>query len=966
MLCFKGLRKLRKVALCAVCAVLVPVLMVNAAVPHVIPFQGRLMKTATDPAGDMTFQVRFSFWSDPTYDAETDFDSTTGALVGSSWQEVQTFTTDSGGYFLVDVGDVVSLPTLDYNVYRYLQSEVKLDGVEDSNYFLLDSAEESPTFDRKNVYQSAFVQNSIQNTITVIDPDNIPYLNGDGQVDRNLLDPGTWLDPVADIAARDALTGMNEGAVTFVESEDALYLYTNGTWLRMGENIDYDPVADTYDAGDSRLTNLGTPTSGTDAATKNYVDSSIAAIPEAELWLDPVADVTARNALTGMSEGAMVFVTSTNALHLYTSGAWKQIGQDITFDELLGVFDLDNQRITNAAAPVNDGDLTNKGYVDTAISDAVAAIPDPELWLDPVANVSARDALTGMSEGAMVFVVSDNALHLYTGGSWQQIGKDILYNDIADNFDLEGRKLTNAGTPTSGSDVTTKDYVDSAIAAIPDPDLWLAPVANTTVRDALSGVTEGSMVFVISDNALHLYTQGAWQKVGQDILYNSGNDTFDLENKRITNSAAPVDGADLTNKSYVESYVSSVISGLGDPDLWVAPVADITALNALSGPIEGTVVYVEDQKALYVRNNGAWEQVGKDILYDTVESAFDLEDQRLMNAAAPTADGDVTNKAYVDSADANLQASIDAIASAWLDPVADLTALNALTGMAQRAVAFVASENALYVYIGTTWQRIGLDITHDTGENTFDFGAGRLINIADPVAGTDAVNKSYMETYVSNVISGLGDPDLWIAPVADVAAMNALTGVIEGAMVYVEGEQALYVRNNGAWEKISSGIPLDGGAYDFDGNRLGNLGGPVEDDDATTKAYVDELFTSIHGNGVYLGVTTQLSTNGSAGGYVVADQACQAEYANSHVCRTEEIFNTISTQDVGTLFSYTSLTGAWILEGPPGFTAPANDCNGLTDGTSDYLGAFWQFNNTTGGAGALSICSQAKPFACCR
>lgn len=99
---------------------------------------------------------------------------------------------------------------------------------------------------------------------------------------------------------------------------------------------------------------------------------------------------------------------------------------------------------------------------------------------------------------------------------------------------------------------------------------------------------------------------------------------------------------------------------------------------------------------------------------------------------------------------------------------------------------------------------------------------------------------------------------------------------------------------------------------------------------------------------------------GSDTGYKAANAICAADAAGTHICTPDEILMTI--KEKGT----TSTATAWIANGPPGYTANANDCVGMTANTVTYLGAFWSFDNTTGGAGYLVNCSNVKPLACCK
>ena len=112
--------------------------------------------------------------------------------------------------------------------------------------------------------------------------------------------------------------------------------------------------------------------------------------------------------------------------------------------------------------------------------------------------------------------------------------------------------------------------------------------------------------------------------------------------------------------------------------------------------------------------------------------------------------------------------------------------------------------------------------------------------------------------------------------------------------------------------------------------------------------------------------TTVWTTSGSFTstgtiGYKAANDRCDAEFPGYHFCFTGEIINIIATQNI----SY--FTGnAWIAEGPPGYTANSNDCNGYTSAVNSYLGAFWAFDSNGGGMGWLTACNGIKPVSCCK
>ena len=117
---------------------------------------------------------------------------------------------------------------------------------------------------------------------------------------------------------------------------------------------------------------------------------------------------------------------------------------------------------------------------------------------------------------------------------------------------------------------------------------------------------------------------------------------------------------------------------------------------------------------------------------------------------------------------------------------------------------------------------------------------------------------------------------------------------------------------------------------------------------------------------VFVGVTGQSTqgtvTSGALAGYKAANALCNTDHAGSHVCTTEEILGSINctAPDLSTSGS------AWINNGPPGYTATANDCQGWTTNAADAYGAYWAFD-INGGQGWVQPCSgTARQFSCCR
>jgi hypothetical protein len=113
----------------------------------------------------------------------------------------------------------------------------------------------------------------------------------------------------------------------------------------------------------------------------------------------------------------------------------------------------------------------------------------------------------------------------------------------------------------------------------------------------------------------------------------------------------------------------------------------------------------------------------------------------------------------------------------------------------------------------------------------------------------------------------------------------------------------------------------------------------------------------------YVGLTDTAYNGNNSGnpGYAYAHGLCNTAYSGSHVCAGYEILNSIAA---GVAMPNDNV---WIFNGPPAYTASANDCDARTKISAAY-GAYWEATSTTyvQGRGLLIDCSSSLKFACCK
>ncbi len=122
---------------------------------------------------------------------------------------------------------------------------------------------------------------------------------------------------------------------------------------------------------------------------------------------------------------------------------------------------------------------------------------------------------------------------------------------------------------------------------------------------------------------------------------------------------------------------------------------------------------------------------------------------------------------------------------------------------------------------------------------------------------------------------------------------------------------------------------------------------------------VQTTTTTYDGNFTHAGTSTV--------GYQAANNICNDFLSGSHLCQTSEIITIIANEDISaTGLDFDNLANAWVIEGPPGYTANANDCLGYTTNSNTALGAWWDFNANGGGMGWLVNCEEKRAIDCCK
>lgn len=416
----------------------------------------------------------------------------------------------------------------------------------------------------------------------------------------------------------------------------------NGTIQLNYLSLSGGTMAGAINMNNNKITNLPDPTSNQDAATKAYVDSHSGggggtgnyvskagdtmtgalnitmggkeiSISNATIELDNGTEIVSVGEVEGANNANVYGLSSVNNLTLVTNGA---VNLTNSTGGAVG--------ITNVLTPTGANDAANKAYVDNAVSGA-------------------------------------------GGGDFLANGSIPATGD----FNMNNHKITNLSAPTEYQDVTNKEYVDSKVNSAGNGKFL--PLAGGTVTGSVSmsnnKITSLGNPTIGTDAANKAYVDNAVSGAGSGDFKADGSVTatgdFNMGLHKITNLAMPVEGTDAASRNYVFINFLPKTGGTLTGNLKVAADsatvtvegnsgAGMVVSGATNGGVPTGELIVQDSNqsnSSYIRLTAS--ATGNEIACDSrlVINANEVgvSNQRITDVAAPTANTDAANKAYVDS-----------------------------------------------------------------------------------------------------------------------------------------------------------------------------------------------------------------------------------------------------------------------------------------------------------------------------
>ena len=316
-------------------------------------------------------------------------------------------------------------------------------------------------------------------------------------------------------AAPAALDTLNELAAAL--GDDANYAATTTAALATKLPLAGGTLSGALAMGTSKITGLGTPTAGTDAATKAYVDGPSGAGAKLNLSGGTMSGVLAMgaNKITGVADPTTAQDAATKAYI------------DTTFGSTTAAATSAGNAASSATAAANSasGASTSATNANNSATSAAASLDDfDDKYLGAKSsNPSVDNDGDALATGALYFNSTANSMRVYNGSSWADAGSAV-------NGTSQRVVYTATANQTTFSVIYDAGFVDVYLNGI---KLLLATdftgTSGTNVVLA-TGATVGDVVDIISYGAFNVantYTQAQIDnKISFEIDGGVSNSTY--------------------------------------------------------------------------------------------------------------------------------------------------------------------------------------------------------------------------------------------------------------------------------------------------------------------------------------------------------------------------------------------------------------------------------------------------------
>jgi hypothetical protein len=440
------------------------------------------------------------------------------------------------------------------------------------------------------------------------------------------------------------------------------------------------------------ITNVTSPSNSLDVANKYYVDNLFQQYTTGNVGGNftqgQVIIATTGGNITGYSEfmydinqGAL-YIYSTNDATSVSQGGSLQVSGGASVDKnfyvggnahVLGVLDMNNQKITSVAIPTTYYDAANKYYVDNRFNEFTIGNVSGNFTQGQVIVASTEGNITGFEsftffDKTLNIFTTDEATSLTSGGVLNVQGgarfAKSLY--IGGGLNVNGQRITNVTAPSNSLDVVNKWYLDQRFNQYTVGNVS----GNFTQGQVIVASTDGNITgfesFTFFDKTLNIFTTDeATSLTSGGVLNVQGGARFakslyiggglNVNGQRITNVTAPSNSLDVVNKWYLDQrfnqYTVGNVSGNFTQGQVIVASTDgnITGFNSFIFDGTKLSLYATDNASGLTSGGILSVAGGVSIAKDVyIGGKLDVNNNKITNVSLPSNPSDAVNKQYVD------------------------------------------------------------------------------------------------------------------------------------------------------------------------------------------------------------------------------------------------------------------------------------------------------------------------------
>ena len=237
-------------------------------------------------------------------------------------------------------------------------------------------------------------------------------------------------------------------------------------------------------------------------------------------------------------------------------------------DTMTGALNMQNHKVTNVAAPTENGDAVNKSYVDTAVSgltNGTTAMPYVKKAGDTMSGALNLPAPTENANAANKKYVDDADAVLNaaiqkevqdreTAIEGIQTEIDGVTGDLSGYLPLTGGTMTgalNVQAPTEDANAATKKYVDDAVQNATDPEL----TGRVEALETSQAQQDAEIANLKNGTTALPYVK----KTGDSMT-----GVLNMSNNKVTNVADPTADGDAVNYKTMNAMKTDLESQISD------------------------------------------------------------------------------------------------------------------------------------------------------------------------------------------------------------------------------------------------------------------------------------------------------------------------------------------------------------------------------------------------------------------